>query len=143
MALDPIDLRGLMDEGKSTTWDVLPAGTRMGHIHLQVGDIPQAEQFYHGVLGFDVTAGMPGALFVSAGGYHHHIGLNTWNSRGAGPAPETAAGLQSFVIALPHHQALEEVRARLAAHGVPMQEQDAVIDVDDPWRNRIRLAARG
>jgi catechol 2,3-dioxygenase len=141
MALDPIDLRSLMDDGKSATWDVMPAGTRMGHIHLQVGDIPQAEQFYHGVLGFDITAGMPDALFVSAGGYHHHIGLNTWNSRGAGPAPETAAGLQSFVIALPNPKALDDVRTRLGAHGVPMQEQDGLIDVDDPWRNRIRLAA--
>jgi len=143
MALDPIDLRGLMDEGRNATWDVLPAGTRMGHIHLQVGDIPQAEQFYHGVLGFDITASMPGALFVSAGGYHHHVGLNTWNSRGGGPAPESTAGLQSFVIALPHREALDEVRTRLAAHGVPLQAQDGLIDVDDPWRNRIRLVAGG
>ena len=140
MAVDPLDLRGLMDEGRGETWDVLPAGTRIGHIHLQVGDIPRAEQFYHGVLGFDVTAHMPGALFVSAGGYHHHIGLNTWQSRGAGPAPETTAGLQSFVIALPHPQALEDARARLVAHGVPVQEHDGEVEVADPWRNRIRLA---
>src|SRR6266571_5018376 len=80
MAADPIDFRSLMEEGKrdALPWEVLPAGTRIGHIHLRVSDIPQAERFYHTILGFDITARMPSALFLSAGGYHHHIGMNTW-----------------------------------------------------------------
>lgn len=141
MATDPIDLRALMDEGKrdALPWDVLPAGTRIGHIHLRVGDIPQAEHFYHTILGFDITARMSSALFLSAGGYHHHIGLNTWQSRGAGPAPQTTAGLQSFVIALPHREALTEVQTRLVAHGIPTHEQGDNLMVADPWGNQIRL----
>ncbi len=140
MAIDPLDLDALSEEGKrALPWAGLPAGTRIGHIHLQVADIPQAEHFYHAILGFDITARMPGALFVSAGGYHHHIGMNTWQSRGAGPAPENSAGLRSFVIALPHREALAAVRARLAASAVDMREQEDTIEVADPWRNQIRL----
>lgn len=139
MASDPIDLYALMDDGKNATWDTLPAGTTVGHIHLRVGDISQAEHFYHDVLGFDVMAQMPGALFLSAGGYHHHIGMNTWESRGTGPAPQNTAGLQSFVIALANREALVEVRTRLAANNIPIQEQGDNIIVADPWGNQVRL----
>jgi len=141
MAADPIDFRSLMEEGKrdALPWEVLPAGTRIGHIHLRVGDIPQAERFYHTILGFDITARMPSALFLSAGGYHHHIGMNTWQSRGAGPAPENTAGLQSFVIALPNREALAEVQTRLVASGIPIHEQGGELVVADPWRNQVRL----
>jgi len=141
MAADPIDFRSLMEEGKRDTlpWEVLPAGTRIGHIHLRVSDIPQAERFYHTILGFDITARMPSALFLSAGGYHHHIGMNTWQSRGAGPAPENTAGLQSFVIALPNREALAEVQTRLVASGIPIHEQGGELVVADPWRNQVRL----
>lgn len=148
MAVDPLDLQSLLDEGlrEPQFSPVLPAGTRVGHIHLQVAEIQQAEHFYHTILGFDITARMPGALFVSAGGYHHHIGLNTWNSRGAGPAPEGTAGLQSFIIAVPDAEALAAVRARLVDHHVPFQEQENAIVVADPWHNQIHIqiaAARG
>ncbi len=141
MAADPIDFRSLMEEGKRDTlpWEVLPAGTRIGHIHLRVSDIPQAERFYHTILGFDITARMPSALFLSAGGYHHHIGMNTWQSRGAGPAPENTAGLQSFVIALPNREALAKVQTRLVASGIPIHEQGGELVVADPWRNQVRL----
>ncbi len=139
MASDPIDLYALMDDGKNATWETLPAGTTVGHIHLRVGDISQAEHFYHDVLGFDVMARMPGALFLSAGGYHHHIGMNTWESRGTGPAPQNTAGLQSFVIALANREALVEVRTRLAANNIPIQEQGDNIIVGDPWGNQVRL----
>jgi catechol 2,3-dioxygenase len=144
MATDPLDLYSLVEEGKrdALPWEHLPAGTRIGHIHLRVGDIPQAERFYHTILGFDITARLPSALFLSAGGYHHHIGLNTWQSRGAGPAPETTVGLQTFVIALPNQDALAEVRARLAAHGIPVNEQGDDLIVADPWLNQIRLIVK-
>ena len=80
---------------------VLPLGTDMGHIHLQVADIRAAEQFYLGVLGFEHMIGMPSASFVSAGGYHHHIGMNTWAGIGVATPPEGAARLLSYVGAAP------------------------------------------
>src|SRR5947207_2121510 len=81
----------------------VPLATTIGHVHLQVADLAEAEAFYHGVLGFDVMVrGYPGALFVSAGGYHHHIGLNTWHSAGAAPAPAESVGLRAFTVELPN-----------------------------------------
>lgn len=141
MAADPVDIRTLAEDGRreEVQWQTLPTGTRIGHMHLRVGDIPQAERFYHDILGFDITARMPTALFVSAGGYHHHIGMNTWQSRGAGAAPQDTAGLQSFVIALPNQEALSEVRGRLLAHDIPVQEVEGGIVVADPWQNEVRL----
>ncbi len=141
MATDPVDIQGLAEEGArdAQPWEVVPAGTRVGHIHLQVGDIKEAERFYHTILGFDVTAKLPGALFVSAGGYHHHIGLNTWNSLGAQPTPANSAGLQSYVIAIPTRKGLQEVKERLIAYQVPFEEQGDVIRVNDPWSNQIEL----
>jgi catechol 2,3-dioxygenase len=143
MATDPVDIRGLVAEGErdAEKWEVIPAGTRVGHIHLQVGDIKEAREFYHDVLGFDVTADLSqhGAIFVSAGGYHHHIGLNTWHSRGAKPAPENAGGLQTYVIVIPSPEGLQEVKARLLAHNVAFEEEDDLIKVNDPWNNHILL----
>lgn len=141
MATDPVDIRGLIEDGthKAEAWEVIPAGTRVGHIHLQVGNIEEARQFYHTILGFDVTAQLPGALFVSAGGYHHHIGLNTWQSRGGKPTPMNHAGLQKYVIAIPTREGLLEVKNRLVAHNVPFEEQKDTIRVNDPWSNEIVL----
>ncbi len=141
MATDPVDIRGLVEEGTrdAEPWEVIPAGTRVGHIHLQIGDIEEARQFYHAILGFDVTAHLPGALFVSAGGYHHHIGLNTWQSLGAKPTPANSAGLQHYVIAIPTREGLLAVKQRLLAHNVPFEEQEDLIGVNDPWNNQILL----
>jgi catechol 2,3-dioxygenase len=144
MVTEGFDLRPLMDAAQQSGqfWEVLPAGTRIGHIHLRVGDLAQARDFYHTILGFDITANLPGALFLSAGGYHHHIGLNTWQSQGAGPAPTDTVGLQEFVVALPHRAALSEVQERLVARNVAIEEQaDNSIVVADPWRNRVKLLA--
>ncbi len=96
-----------------------PAGTRIGHTHLQVSELEQIEAFYAGVLGFDVMVrGYPGALFVSAGGYHHHLGLNTWHSRGSGPAPAGSVGLRSFEVQLPDRPALDAVLGRIDDAGL-------------------------
>src|SRR5947207_13140790 len=84
-------------------------------MHLKVGDIAEAAAFYHGVLGFDIVARMPSALFVSAGGYHHHIGMNTWHSQGAGPAPADSVRLRFFTMHLPTKEARQAVVARLEA----------------------------
>lgn len=100
MATDPLDLQAIHDEpGAETPWHGLEAGTIMGHVHLHVPHIDTAEAFYCGRIGFDpVVRRYPGALFVSAGGYHHHLGLNTWAGVGAPPPPEHAVGLRSFTI---------------------------------------------
>ena len=134
MATDPVDMRGLAEEGTrdAEPWEVIPAGTRVGHIHLQIGDINEAERFYHTILGFDVTCHYPGALFVSAGGYHHHIGLNTWHSLGAKPTPANCAGLQTYVVAIPTREGLLAVKERLVAHKVAFEEQEDLIRVNDP-----------
>jgi catechol 2,3-dioxygenase len=118
---------------------VIPAGTRVGHIHLQIGDIKEAEHFYHTTLGFDVTCYYPGALFVSAGGYHHQIGLNTWQSQGAKPTPATSVGLQAYVVAIPTREGLLEVKERLVAQQNPFEEQEDLIRVNDPWSNQLLL----
>jgi catechol 2,3-dioxygenase len=123
----------------------LPAETRMGHVHLHVRDVQEAVDFYHGVIGFDVMgiAERWGAAFVSAGGYHHHLGLNIWAGQGAPPRPADAAGLRHFTIELPDEASLAEVVARLTAAGVTLAEHE--IDgwwLQDPSHNRIHLTTR-
>jgi len=100
MATDPLDLQAVFDEpGAETPWQGLEAGTVMGHVHLHVSHLDTAESFYCRTIGFDpVVRGYPGALFVSAGGYHHHLGLNTWTGVGAPPPPDNAVGLRSFTV---------------------------------------------
>jgi catechol 2,3-dioxygenase len=141
MTVEPLDVRSIMAEAAAqpTPWTGLPAGTRLGHMHLQVGNIQQAAEFYHGVLGFDITAQLPGALFVSAGGYHHHLGLNIWQSRGAGPAPAGTAGLRYFTLELPSEQARAEVITRVNDAGLATAQVADAIAVRDPWDNVILL----
>jgi catechol 2,3-dioxygenase len=146
MATLPLDLNDLAGElsGSESAQPRVPEGTTMGHVHLQVSDIPQAEAFYHGVLGFDVTTrGYPGALFVSAGGYHHHLGLNTWHSRGSGPAAPGAVGLRAYEIVLPGQAELDQVLGRIDAAGIDTEPAGSgVTAVRDPSGNVIHLRAR-
>jgi catechol 2,3-dioxygenase len=141
VATDPVDIEGVIAEGDAVAepWIGLPHGTRLGHMHIQVGDIDQAAAFYNGVLGFDVVARIPNALFVSAGGYHHHIGMNTWHSRGATAAPAGVAGLRHFTVELADEAARVAVVERLQAAGQNISEEDGDVIVPDPWHNIIRL----
>ncbi len=94
------------------------SGVKIGHIHLQVSDIGKAEKFYHRLVGFDVTQrNFPGALFVSAGGYHHHLGFNIWNSRGATKPADMTLGLENFQINIGSQKEFEELRKRLDETG--------------------------
>lgn len=140
MATDPLDLYALLAEAGETSDAVVPEGTRIGHMHLQVADIPAAEAFYVDLLGFDIVFRMPSALFVSAGGYHHHLGLNTWQSRGGVPAPAGSAGLRQFTIELPDAAEFKRVVTRLQDAGLPIERTDDSVTVADPWRNQLRLA---
>jgi len=139
----PLDLDGVLGELRREDAEAgMPTGTRIGHVHLNVGDLAAAEAFYSGALGFDVTVrGYPGALFVSAGGYHHHLGLNTWAGEGAPPAPEGARGLRQFEILLPRGEALAVEVDRLREAGFEPAEDEGGVRVADPAGNRVLLTA--
>lgn len=116
MATDPLDVDNLLHEieNDSTPWNGIHPHTDIGHVHLHVSDLAKAEAFYCGVLGFEVTQrSYPGALFISAGGYHHHLGLNIWAGKGAPPPPPEAVGLQTFSITIPDNTTLEILRTRM------------------------------
>jgi catechol 2,3-dioxygenase len=149
MATLPLDLDHVLGELNAFGADesdapVVPddvaVGTRIGHVHLQVSDLREAEEFYRGVLGFEVTVrGYPGALFVSAGGYHHHIGLNTWHSAGAKPPPSDSIGLRDFEVVLPEERALEHVLGRVRAAGLAADGVRGGARVRDPSGNAVVL----
>ncbi|WP_435064094.1 VOC family protein [Halobaculum sp. EA56] len=118
--------------------DSVPAGTAVGHVHLEVTDLHAAEAFYVDALGFDVRQRWDAdALFVAAGGYHHHVGLNTWNRRGA---RASGRGLAEFEVLVPDGDALEAVRERLAEAGVTVTDDGEAVAVDDPDGIGVRIA---
>jgi catechol 2,3-dioxygenase len=137
----PIDVPQLLADGAAdgATWAGLPAGTRIGHIHLQVADIPKADAFYRGVLGFDMIVAMDTALFVSAGGYHHHLGMNVWYSQAGPLPPDDAAGLLAATIEFADEQARSAVVDRLVRADIPTSPNQDAIVVHDPWRNQLLL----
>src|SRR5918995_5451564 len=123
MATLPLDLEGVLGELDSGDPPAggMPAGTTIGHVHLQVADIPAAEGFYNGALGLDVMVrSYPGALFLAAGGYHHHLGVNTWQSQGAPPPPEGALGLDRYELVLPGPDERDAAAERLGESGRPL-----------------------
>jgi catechol 2,3-dioxygenase len=140
MATDPVDMDSLIRAAGDAQWNGMPAGTVMGHVHLHVGDINEASAFYSEALGFDRTTwSYPGALFLAAGGYHHHIGTNTWAGAGATPMKSDEAGLLEFTIELPDRGSLKAAAVSLSAagHGVTPDGEDAL--TSDPWRTVVRL----
>jgi catechol 2,3-dioxygenase len=138
---NPLDVRSVMSEltADEPAWSGLPDATDMGHIHLQVASIADANKFYMGVLGFEATGQMPSASFISAGRYHHHIGMNTWAGVGVPPPPETAARLLNYEIVLPHQAALDAVLGRVRAAGVLVDETSTGWTMRDPSHNLIVL----
>jgi catechol 2,3-dioxygenase len=140
MPLDVEDLLGELDDPASAPFDRLPAGTVMGHVHVKVADIPASVAFYRDVLGFDLTAQLgEQAAFLSAGGYHHHVGANTWVSAGAPPPPPGTAALRYATIVLPDSAAHDEVVAAVEAAGGSVEEQDGSPLVHDPSGNALVL----
>jgi catechol 2,3-dioxygenase len=118
----------------------LPPGTRIGHVHLNVADLAGGEAFYADLLGLDVTArGYPGALFLSAGGYHHHIGLNTWRGPGAPPPPPGALGLRAYELVVPDTSTLEDTLSRLREAGADVERDGSAFAARDPSGNRLCL----
>lgn len=145
MATDPVDVEGMFAEirgrDEALANPAAPDGTKLGHMHLRVADVALAESFYVDTLGLDVTARSAGALFVSAGGYHHHVGLNAWQSRGGRPPVEPSAGLAEFSLVLPDRDDIARVAERVQAAGYAVDGSDGEGPVLlDPFENRIRLA---
>lgn len=119
----------------------VPPELKIGHVHLHVRDVDEAVDFYHGVIGFDVmgVAKAFQAAFVSAGGYHHHLGLNTWQGRGAPPPPPDAVGLRYFTIELPNQHAYDDVVARVDKAGIASNKTDDGLLIYDPSQNGVIL----
>jgi catechol 2,3-dioxygenase len=140
--LDPNEfLRQNLTEGAVN--EPLIGGASVGHVHLQVGDVDTAREFYVNQLGFEQTTAIPGsALFVSAGGYHHHMAMNTWNSRGAGPRLP-ALGLGQVDILVPSTEEIGRLSERLGHFGVQLRDDGQTVSFGDPWSNVIRVSAAG
>jgi catechol 2,3-dioxygenase len=140
MATEPLDLAAVVAAAGGAPWTGMPAGTRMGHVHLHVGDLEEASRFYHEALGLDrMVWSYPGALFLAAGGYHHHLGLNTWAGPGARPAGDEDARLLQWRIALPAEQAAR-ARASLESAGRAVTAIDGGWLATDPWGTTLLVA---
>lgn len=129
-----LDMTSLLDSVATTTPHPHPGpGLRVGHTHLHVADVDRALAFYRDVLGFEVMANLGSAAFVSAGGYHHHLGFNVWLGKNIGPRPDGTAGLRHWVIVLERPEEVEDVRERVRAAGLAAEERDGGFLVRDPW----------
>jgi len=135
----PIDMQSLFAELPEKPWTGLPAGTIIGHMHLRVGEVKQAVDFYTRVLGFDLVSQFPGAGFISAGKYHHHLGLNMWQSRNAPPAPANSVGLVEMTVRLANAEERQHLIERLQAANVTYQTEGQDVIVADPWQNHLRF----
>lgn len=143
IAPKPLDIGALFNLVSGREAEPLAGdGTRIGHLHLHVGDIDAATHFYHDVIGFDLKTQIDSAAFVSAGGYHHHLAFNIWQGRGAPPMPEDALGLMNWTIELPEAGDVATVRDRLDAAGAPIEDQDDGFETRDPSENRVRVISR-
>jgi catechol 2,3-dioxygenase len=139
MATEPLDVDSLLAAAEGEQWSGMPGGTRMGHVHLHVGDIERATRFYHEALGFDkIVWSYPGALFLSAGGYHHHLGTNTW-AAGAAPAGESDARLLEWEVVVPDVADAERVAASLDRAGFATSRDGEHVLAADPWGTVVRV----
>ena len=140
MPLDVDDLLGVLDDPATEPFDGLPAGTAMGHVHLKVSSIPETIEFYRDVLGLDLTAQLGDqAAFLSAGGYHHHVGANTWESAGAPHPPPGTTALRHATVVLPDEQARAGVVAAVESAGLPVGDHEGEPLVRDPSGNALVL----
>jgi len=139
MTTNHLDVDDLVRSADGKRWTGMSAGTVLGHVHLYVDDIAKAEAFYHEALGFDkVVWSYPGALFMSAGGYHHHLGTNTW-ARGAPSATNADARLLEWEIVVPTKKDAEEAARHVQAAGYPVKEENGEWVLTDPWGTSLRL----
>ena len=140
MATDPLDVESVIAAAGGQRWDGMPAGTTMGHMHLSLGSLDEAANFYHAGLGMEKTVwSYPGALFLAAGGYHHHLGTNVWS-----PGPSAGANdarLLEWQLVVPAHSDVRAAAASLRAAGYGAEDTDDAATVEDPWGTRLRIRA--
>lgn len=141
MGTESLDVRGVLAEAGGAPWDGAPEGTTMGHMHLHVGDLARAEAFYHAALGFDkMVWSYPGALFMAAGGYHHHLATNTWSR---GPAADDAqARLLDWELVVPAPEDVVAAANSIEAAGHDVRSEGTAMVATDPWGTALRLVAR-
>ncbi|MEH7352355.1 VOC family protein [Neobacillus drentensis] len=138
MATEQLDAEGILAESDAE-WNGLHSGTVMGHIHLHVGDLQKAEEFYTKGLGFDVVSYYPQAAFLSTGSYHHHIAINTWQGVGAPTPPKNSVGLNWYSLVFPNETERENVIKQLQQLGAPLKQEADYYVTNDPSGNQIRL----
>ena len=139
MATKPLDVDNVVASAGGQKWDGMPRGTKIGHVHLHVGDLNEASDFYHAGLGLDKTVwGYPGALFMSAGGYHHHLGVNTW-AVGSPVATDEDARLLDWELIVPDRTSRERAAQSLESGGVDVTHANGFIAAADPWGIQVRL----
>lgn len=143
MSSDPVDVESLFALATNEPWQGLPAGTVIGHVHFHVRSLEESRRFYTGVLGFDIVGNFANmsALFVSAGGYHHHIGLNIWAGTGAPVNPANATGIDYFTIIYDGKEQLEQAIEQLRQSNTSIEQQGKDWFTIDPQNIRIRLTA--
>ena len=140
MPTKPLDIEAIVREvdPASATYSGAPEGLRIGHIHLRVGNVAKAEEFYRGALGLDLTRRRGGATFMSSGGYHHHVGANVWHSDGAGRRDPDRAGLAWFAVEASDEAAFSAVHDRLKSANAPVEAHGSIATAD-PWGTAIRV----
>ncbi len=141
MTTKPLDVRSLIDAAGGARWDGMPDGTHIGHVHFHVGDIDEATEFYHHGLGLDkIVWTYPGALFMSAGGYHHHVGVNTW-AEGSPPAADDDARLLDWELILPSQSDVEAVAKSIEGAGFPIERKGDELVARDRWGIELHVRA--
>jgi catechol 2,3-dioxygenase len=140
MGTEELDIDGLLFlvPTDRDTYSAVPSGMRIGHIHLRGGSVQDAKTFYSDMLGLDVVRGSDNAVFMSSGGYHHHLAVNIWESAGAGIRPSGTTGLASFSLATD----LVDARQRLTSAGILFEERDGQLSLADPWGTRVELVSK-
>jgi catechol 2,3-dioxygenase len=142
MATLPLDVAGLVAAASGESWSGMPVGTAMGHVHLHVGDLSRASQFYHDALGLDTMVwSYTGALFMAAGGYHHHLGLNTWAGPDAIAARDDEARLLAWQLILPDAPAVVAALQSVRANGFDVRDADGGWFAADPWGTTLHVVA--
>ncbi|KQS96789.1 MULTISPECIES: VOC family protein [unclassified Rhizobium] len=141
MATLPLDLQAIYDEAPKDKWNGMADGTAIGHIHLQVSDIPEANAFFRDVLGLDLMATYPGASFFASGKYHHHIGANIWNSRGAPKRQSNMTGLANYTVRFNDPAKLQAALAALEKLEIPVTRNGDSHSLIDPWGIGLKLEA--
>ncbi|WP_322905881.1 VOC family protein [Paenibacillus campi] len=140
MGTEPVDVDSLLELAEGQPWYGLPAGTKIGHVHFHVSSLDEARKFYVDTLGFEIMlTDNRSVLFISAGGYHHHMGLNIWAGAGAPKAPANSTGIAYYTLQMPDQAAVQAVAERVQVAGLPLQYDGQELWITDPSNIRIRL----